>query len=32
MLLAALVTFFFFAWPDPLVNAADTVAAALFSG
>ena len=32
VLLSALVILFFFAWPNPLVNAADAVAAALFAG
>jgi len=32
MLVAALVIMFFFVWPNPLVNGADAVAAALFAG
>jgi NADH-quinone oxidoreductase subunit N len=32
MLIAALVIMFFFVWPNPLVNGADAVAAALFAG
>ena len=32
MLVSALVIMFFFVWPNPLVNGADAVAAALFAG
>ena len=32
ILVAALVIMFFFVWPNPLVNGADAVAAALFAG